>query len=589
VVTRKLPKGFLLIDISKRCLIDGARVDRFLALSYVWGENSGHVYIETRKENVDALRVPGALAPSKLPTTIEDAIQTCIILDERYLWVDRLCIVQDDLESKQQQIESMAAIYSSAFLVLIAAYGDNMDFGLAGVSWKRPVSTKRKTVSGIPVASNVINSVEDPYAKWLTRAWTYQEAVLATRRLWFYSNQASLECAVCTFDEDICTPVFSQRQNPEDHCSEYEDYRRVKQHRSGFDHFLEFSNHLYQYASLELTRDYDVYNAFSGISSVLYPGNDALIYGLPRQHFEFTLLWYMGPDACPRTPEHPELILPSWSWSSYKLSVVDFQHIPRSSHPIATLVVWYTQHSAQHKSLRAVKAEFTTKMHKDLRIMLAIACKYRCITAITVPESTDSRKFVEYLMAIRDDWPEYDAFVKGSVPQGINEQFWSLIRPGVLYSRSQSAVFNVRLFHGSFCIFTEQGDWVGMLSHMGAELVPDIAPFQLSENAGFEFIGISVSAMFESEIMEKFTPPLERPTLAAHIPELVPEELVQYLAEGKESLWKAYTIKDGNVCPVVDVMLITRRGQFARRLHVGWIFFTYWIKAKRTTQEIFLE
>lgn len=53
-------------------------------------------------------------------------------LGERYLWVDALCIVQDDEASKLQNIDRMAPIYPGAKLTIIAADGD-ADYGLRGL------------------------------------------------------------------------------------------------------------------------------------------------------------------------------------------------------------------------------------------------------------------------------------------------------------------------------------------------------------------------------------------------------------------------------------------------------------------------
>jgi hypothetical protein len=43
----------------------------------------------------------------RVATSIEDAIILCQKPNERYMWVDELCIVQDDLKDKEHQISHM--------------------------------------------------------------------------------------------------------------------------------------------------------------------------------------------------------------------------------------------------------------------------------------------------------------------------------------------------------------------------------------------------------------------------------------------------------------------------------------------------
>lgn len=128
-----LPPDFTLIDVRRKCIVRAPKNPKFAALSYVWGECQRST-VETRKSNLKALRKPGSLAPDSLPKTISDAMTVCQELDTPYLWVDRLCIVQDESTQKHDQIGAMDAIYSSAFFTICEAAETNSDHGLSGVS-----------------------------------------------------------------------------------------------------------------------------------------------------------------------------------------------------------------------------------------------------------------------------------------------------------------------------------------------------------------------------------------------------------------------------------------------------------------------
>jgi Heterokaryon incompatibility protein (HET) len=72
-----------------------------------------------------------------VPNPLLDSIHLVEQLGERFLWIDRLCVVQDDVETKLQEINSRDKIYGNAFLAIIAATGDNAEAGLQGVHTDR--------------------------------------------------------------------------------------------------------------------------------------------------------------------------------------------------------------------------------------------------------------------------------------------------------------------------------------------------------------------------------------------------------------------------------------------------------------------
>jgi len=122
-----------LVDVQKSCIKPAQSDDRYVALSYVWGQQrkgfsnrEGEPPFEALQSNIVALQQEGALitigtTTAPLPQTILDAIGIPNLLGERYLWVDRLCIVQDDAATKHSQIHHMSSIYANAHFTLVAA------------------------------------------------------------------------------------------------------------------------------------------------------------------------------------------------------------------------------------------------------------------------------------------------------------------------------------------------------------------------------------------------------------------------------------------------------------------------------------
>lgn len=129
-----------LIDVRRDYIIEcggdtqDAVVPRYVALSYVWGGTPTVRLVGANKSTL--LQVGGLLnAWDSLPRTIRDAIVLVRKLGAGYLWIDSLCLVQDDEEDIKRGVDAMDKIYTKAWLTIIAAHGHNADAGLPGMSW----------------------------------------------------------------------------------------------------------------------------------------------------------------------------------------------------------------------------------------------------------------------------------------------------------------------------------------------------------------------------------------------------------------------------------------------------------------------
>ena len=79
------------------------RKGRYVALSHCWGDPKRHPLMSTHATLKDHM---SGIAISSLPRSFRDAISVCLHLDIKYLWVDCLCIVQDDKYSDRSFEES---------------------------------------------------------------------------------------------------------------------------------------------------------------------------------------------------------------------------------------------------------------------------------------------------------------------------------------------------------------------------------------------------------------------------------------------------------------------------------------------------
>lgn len=175
ILNHPFPTDFRVIDTWQLCVSNQGIGDlTYLALSYVWGDPSTAVKLS--KHNIMEMQQPGALRQDRihLPRTIRDAMNLTSCLSFRYLWVDSLCIVQDDTADKAKMLSVMDNIYDRAFLTIIAATGQDSSAGLPGLrKSSRGVQQRIENLKpGLGVASpkHLSDALEQSY--YDTRGWT---------------------------------------------------------------------------------------------------------------------------------------------------------------------------------------------------------------------------------------------------------------------------------------------------------------------------------------------------------------------------------------------------------------------------------
>lgn len=165
----------------------------YAALSYCWGLCSQRKTTKsTLQEHLMGIQV------STLPATIQDAIRLCRSLNIPYLWVDSLCIIQDDSDDWHHEAAEMAAIYGRSALTITTPANNHCDESFNEVqprksdtecppvlSWEhRQEETVRGAVTVRPEAlTSFTSSIGKTGSPWMTRGWTLQEWLLSPRVL----------------------------------------------------------------------------------------------------------------------------------------------------------------------------------------------------------------------------------------------------------------------------------------------------------------------------------------------------------------------------------------------------------------------
>ncbi|KAE8155184.1 heterokaryon incompatibility protein-domain-containing protein [Aspergillus avenaceus] len=322
--------GFRVIDTQRQCVIIAPMSCKYAALSYVWGQNSG-ADLQATTSNIHELERENVLMENpSLPLTIRDAVTACVRLNIRYLWVDRVCILQDDLDTKAKQIDAMAHIYHHAYITLVALEGDGANHGLPGVTNRRdtvPRTYKFQDAYLARMHPSYAEIVEQ--SKWQSRGWTYQEAVLASRLLLFSATGVFFKCHHLTesYGEDL-VPDEAGRFRDNDHSP----HTAFSSLRTSYTGLVEF------FSRRELSFPSDILRAFSGLLHWKY-GSEHYC-GLPFRHFSAAMLWQSEDGRYPAREAQPGDSFPTWSWCSVVNRITTIHDKQADEQVAVSLALW---------------------------------------------------------------------------------------------------------------------------------------------------------------------------------------------------------------------------------------------------------
>lgn len=350
--------------VSKGDVPDGSS---YAALSYCWG---GDQKLKLTSKSLHQLG--HGFASEDLPKTLQDAVTVASKFSIFYLWVDALCIVQDDETDKGRELAVMAQIYENACLVISASRASSveegflqprspfksnasMSFGLwlvtPGGNERNPSLCFLATdlVGFQPPHVKVSESLHDgvPRDPLISRAWCLQERGLAKRLVEFGRLATRIRIIRpglpdvlfadgWTTDELHNIPFSSygvqsilSEQEPTT-SSQIKDLRiskgdRVFEEESNLPRGMKgiqiyWCSTLTYYSALNLSFPSDRLPAFSALASTFAPafgGEYNYLAGIWRQTLPVGLLWVVhSGEQDLRDGVSSGGIAPSWSWAS---------------------------------------------------------------------------------------------------------------------------------------------------------------------------------------------------------------------------------------------------------------------------------
>lgn len=170
----------------------------YAALSYCWGSS-----LKLRTTRKTLAQYYQGIRLNLMPKTFVDAIHICRALQIPHVWIDALCIVQDNNEEWQSEAANMSEIYQGSQLTITAAQSADSSQGCF-LSNENIIQSDRLFFRTRPTLDNHSSMVRvyrgDIRAAAMTgsvistRGWTLQEHLLSLRNVFCMDPDIHWQC-----------------------------------------------------------------------------------------------------------------------------------------------------------------------------------------------------------------------------------------------------------------------------------------------------------------------------------------------------------------------------------------------------------
>ncbi|KAJ8106723.1 hypothetical protein OPT61_g9350 [Boeremia exigua] len=349
----QLPTRIVEIIDSKNVRLRETRREHglYTCLSHCWGAQP-IIRTTTTSLSTHLESIPW----TDLPRTFQDAIDITSGLGIRHIWIDSLCIIQDDLDDWRHEGSRMCDIYSKSHLTIAASKSEDSTGGCYAASNTVDDKThwfenSKNEQYNVHVRTCIVHLGEEfnflaqgiPTVFPLTkRAWVFQERLLSPRVVHFGPTELYWECSTGT----VCE------------CSDwnYDDKNKWLGKRlqdpSGAVTAIEqckiWHSLVEEYTKKDLQYDTDIFPALQGIAKLLQHQVDYFAGVWNTDTILLDLLWHVRSGRRPAVWRAP-----TWSWASIKgeigffdlldyvdslASVVDIRTNPLGTDPFGQLL-----------------------------------------------------------------------------------------------------------------------------------------------------------------------------------------------------------------------------------------------------------
>jgi hypothetical protein len=345
-----LPKRVLSISDGQVRLIEtDGQVAPYLTLSHCWGRPP---FTQMTSRNLDLLK--REIPWTWLSKSFQDAIIITHRLGFQYLWIDGLCILQNDKQDWEYHASKMSEIFSSSQLTIAVSRSGGGDKGCFSRHSDRILELQGKSLrkvknpllwqsyyldgrdrDGIPKTfaaqlktPHGLFKGRTPEEPLLRRAWVFQEQILSPRIIHYASGELYFECKSQVACEcrgkslrSLTTQwetrwrkaheVLLEAQQPT--STDRERLRRSSRHFEAYRALIE------TYTELDITNDLDRLPALSGVT---FGRQDLYLAGMWGSILLESLHWTAMPRGNINMSRRPvQYRGPSWSWVSVEAPI----------------------------------------------------------------------------------------------------------------------------------------------------------------------------------------------------------------------------------------------------------------------------
>ena len=272
-------------------------------LSYCWGTDP---FLMLTSKTLNSF--PGNIVEAELPKTFQDAILMARSLGLSYIWIDALCIIQNDDDDWLREAGRMRSIYGGSRVSIAAISALNAHQGCfnkpkyqSSGFYARITTKSHSRMQAFFTVDLHEEYISGPLAR---RAWALQERMLPPRTLSCGAQGLLWECRCATRSE------FLPNELPGAGIGNI-PYRLICPES----HAPQWLEVVEQYSRAKLTHGSDRLPAFPGIATRHHEvTGDQYPAGMWRAGLLFQLTWHIRDPAERR--DRPAWRAPTWSWAS---------------------------------------------------------------------------------------------------------------------------------------------------------------------------------------------------------------------------------------------------------------------------------